>query len=116
MNDFRTILIKKKAFVLIGSRTIVAMKEHRSHEEMIAKTEMSMYFVLHSHPDFSSGIMDDGNITIRMIENVFGFMQGKNIAMSKVDKEVPMEIALAVRTECLKAAKQAECIAIIEPT
>ena len=138
---------KKKAFVLIGSRTIVAMKEHSTCEEMIANAEKSMYLVLHSHPDFSSYVMDDGNIVIGMNEGIFGLKQGKKVGVLKTDKnpdsklrgirlvalatailrpkgrdfnpegnkEVPIGIALAVRSECLEAAKQSECIAIVEP-
>ena len=74
-----------------------------------------MRAILNSHPDFSSYIMDDGNVMIEMLYGMYSVIDGKKAGLTPADGKVPIDIALMARSYCLSAAKNGEVIAIIEP-
>lgn len=106
---------EKRAFVVIDEHTVVVIEAPSTHEEMISFAKEAMYKTANSHPDFTSYIMDDGNVLIEMNYNVYSFANGEKEGLTKKDKKVPVSIALHVREYCLEAAAQNKFIAVVEP-
>ena len=104
-----------RAFVVIGDNTVVVMDEHGSHEKMLAFAKESMKSLLNCHPDFSSYVMDDGNALVEMPYNIFSVVAGEKVGLLSTDENVPIGVALQVRSYCLNASKNGECVAIVEP-
>jgi len=106
-----------RSFVVIGDNAVVVMPigDEKSHEEIIQCAKDAMAGIAGSHPDFSSYIMDDGNVLIEMNYNVYSVADGKEEGLAERDEKVPIGTAVSVREYCLRAAERNEVIAIVEP-
>ena len=105
----------QRAFAVVGDNTVVVLAGQESHEKIIEISKNAMISVLNGHPDFSSYIMNDGNVLVEMLYNVCSIADGQEAGILPTDKEVPIGIALATRSYCLAAAENCEVIAIVEP-
>ena len=105
----------QKTFAVVGDNAVVVMAEHETHERIVELSKESMNSLLNAHPDFNSYIMDDGNVLVEMLYNVYSVLDGKQAGLLPTDEKVPIHMALAARSACLKAAGNCEVIAIVEP-
>ena len=105
----------QRAFAVVGDNTVVVLTEQETHEKIIEISKNAMNSVLNSHPDFNSYIMNDGNVLVEMLYNLYAVADGQEAGILPTDKEAPIGIALATRSYCLAAAENCEVIAIVEP-
>jgi len=105
----------QKTFAVVGDNTVIAITKQAAHDEIIEICRQSMQSLLNTHPDFSSYIMDDGNVMVGMLYDVLSVIDGQKAGLLPTDKKVPVNIALAARSHCLMAAKNCSVVAIIEP-
>ncbi|MEI6101572.1 MAG: hypothetical protein WCP73_07015 [Eubacteriales bacterium] len=113
IDRFSFYLNQKGVFGVIGDNAVVIIESPNSHEEIIRYAKTAMDSIMHSHPDFTSCFMDDGNVLNQMNFNVYSVIDGTGV--TKVDIGVPFETGIKARAFCLKAAEKNEVVAIAEP-
>ncbi|MBQ9116056.1 MAG: hypothetical protein IJY04_03445 [Clostridia bacterium] len=103
-------------FVYIGGSTalILLHEECESREAMLSHAAHAMHAILHQHPDFSVGMMDDMYARV-MMEYGLMTVSPRPLTKKELDENngVPFDLAIQLRNACLDACHNAAPLALV---
>lgn len=105
MKQFRT-YTDGVSFACLCPRVMVMLHDEPSHdvEKLKTKALEHMEEALSDHPDFTVYTMPDGHVLIFTNTGLFAFSEAPCVS--------DMEVYMALRTRCLKAAEKKKIIAV----